>query len=143
MRQIPTLPTLAPQQMLAIEALLTGETITSTAESVGVDRTTVHRWLKEDFEFQATLNAHRREMWEGIQAGLWIAAAKAVEAVTEAIEAGDGRMALQVLKGVGALSGQSPPCASDDPDILRQEAEIAQQASESDRQMRKLLSSFG
>jgi hypothetical protein len=52
---------LTPEQDAAVAALLAGRTVTDAAAATGVDRTTVHRWLKKDFAFQAALNLGRRE----------------------------------------------------------------------------------
>jgi transposase-like protein len=48
----PTL-TLSPCQLAALEALLAGKTVTDAAAAAGVDRSTLHAWLKTDFPFQA------------------------------------------------------------------------------------------
>jgi transposase-like protein len=44
---------LTPAQDTAIVALLAGKTITDAATAAGVDRATVHRWLKDDLAFLA------------------------------------------------------------------------------------------
>ena len=53
---------LGARQTRALAELLGGSTVTSAAKAAGVDRSTVHRWLREDFTFQASLNAARRDM---------------------------------------------------------------------------------
>ncbi len=47
---------LPPTQERVVAALITGSTVTRAAELAGVDRTTVHRWLRDDWDFQAPLN---------------------------------------------------------------------------------------
>ncbi len=111
-------PTLPPQQTQALASLLVGQTVTAAADAAGVDRTTVHRWLREDWDFQAALNRARREFRDGLRAHLENVAERAVQAVNEAIEAGDVKVALVVLKGLGLLGGHVPSIGVDDPAAL-------------------------
>jgi hypothetical protein len=60
---------LPTRQRQVLEAPLTGASITGAAETTGIDRTTIHRWLKEDLEFQAALNTARREMRRELDTG--------------------------------------------------------------------------
>ena len=53
---------LSPQQRLAIESLVAGETMTAAAKAGGVTRQTVHLWQREKAAFQATLNRARNEL---------------------------------------------------------------------------------
>jgi transposase-like protein len=55
---------LRPKQLQAIDALLLGKTITASAEETGVDQSTLHRWLREDYRFQAALNQRIRDLSE-------------------------------------------------------------------------------
>lgn len=47
-------PDLQPAQFHALACLAGGSSVTDAAEGAGVDRTTVHRWLREDVVFQAS-----------------------------------------------------------------------------------------
>jgi len=109
---------LSPSQEKALAVLLTGKPVTDAAAAAGVDRTTVHRWLKEDFGFQAALNRARRELREAMTAKLMALAEKAAEAVERSIDEGDGKTALALLKGLGLLTGEPPKVGSDDPQDL-------------------------
>ncbi len=71
----------SPAQMGAIEALARGATVTNAAAAAGVDRTTVHRWLRDGPEFIAELNRTRLEMADGIRGELRALAADAVRKV--------------------------------------------------------------
>jgi hypothetical protein len=51
---------ISPKQVAAIDALLGGKSIPEAATAAGVDRTTVYRWLRADFESQARSNQERR-----------------------------------------------------------------------------------
>jgi hypothetical protein len=48
-------------QTIALEHLFAGKTVTKAAEAAGVDRTTVHRWLREDWAFQAAYHRTQRD----------------------------------------------------------------------------------
>jgi len=69
MPQNPTPEALTSQQERALDRLLTGATITAAAQAVNADRSTLHRWLREDPQFQATYNRRRRELQEAPTAG--------------------------------------------------------------------------
>ncbi len=129
--------TLTPQQIAALERLLAGETVTATAEAVGVDRSTLHRWLREDYMFQARLNQAKGELADATQARLLRVADKAAEVVGKAVDQGNLNAALAVLRGLGALSGTLGRPGCEDPEVLRQAAVLAQEESELLRAERK------
>ena len=110
---------LTPAQETAIAALLAGKTITDAAADAGVDRATVHRWLREDFTFTAAFNAGRRELREGVQTRLERLAEKAAAAVERAIDNGDVKAALEILKGLQVLA--PVPMGSEDPGELAED----------------------
>ena len=88
------------QKQRAILLLLEGATITKTAETIGVDRSTMHRWLREP-KFIAERNRRAKEAREACQERLRHLADAAVEVVGKAVEAGNLRAALSLLKIVG------------------------------------------
>jgi len=108
---------LTPTQDLAIAALLAGKTITAAGEA-SVDRGTVHRWLKEDFAFQAALNRGQRELRCVAYGRLERLAEKAVDTLERALDKGDAKAALGIVKGLGILapssigSGDAPELAA-------------------------------
>ena len=61
---------LTPQQLQAVELLLSGRTVVATAGSLGVSRETVHRWQREDWRFIATMNTGKRELHDAVRARL-------------------------------------------------------------------------
>ena len=65
---------------------------------------TVHRWLREDFAFQAAWNRDRQELHRGTFARLERLAAKAADCLEKAIDGGDVKAALMVVKGMGILA---------------------------------------
>src|SRR5215510_13573473 len=101
----PATDSLTPTQEKALAALLAGKTVTAAATAAEVDRTTVHRWLKDDFTFRAALNRGQRDLREAMQARVMGLAEKASLFVERAITEGDGKTALALLKGFGLLSG--------------------------------------
>ena len=111
---------LTPAQHLALEALLAGRTVTDAAAAAQVDRTTLHRWLKDDMAFQAAFNRGKRELRDAAHVRLMQVAAKAVDCVEQAVESRDAKTALAVLRGLGLLDG-NPEIGSDDPATLASE----------------------
>ncbi len=130
----------APLQVL--QGLLSGESVTAAAKAGQASRETVHRWLRDDFEFQAAYNRGRREIIEEIQDALLMTAREAVDKVGEAVRSGDVRVALAVLKGAGGLEGHSPRIGSGDPDLLQKEADIERNEEEAMMAIRALSATF-
>ena len=129
---------LTPQQILAVEHLTTGATVVKTAELVGVSRETVHRWLREDWNFQAAANAARRELHDAVQRRLLVMTDRALSTVAEAIDRGDLGTSLALLKRLGTLDALAPPIGSDDPRVLAEEAQIKTREAETARTLRRI-----
>ena len=91
---------IAAQKQRAILLLLEGSTVSKTAEAVGVDRSTLHRWLREP-RFVAERNRLAKEAREACQERLRYLAGTAVEVVAQAVEAGNLKASLSILKIVG------------------------------------------
>lgn len=123
---------LTPQQEAAVDLLATGQTVTDTAAAVGVSRQTVSGWLNQDFAFQATLNLRQHELWAGLSARLRTMLPKALATLEAALDGGDMRAALAVLKL--AAVPVAPSGATDAGDL---EAEAAERVSE--RALRLML----
>ena len=109
---------LTATQVVALEALASGATVTAAAAGAGVNRVTVHRWLRDDFCFQAALNRARRDLREAAMTRLLNLGDLAAGAVQEAVEHGDVRVAVAVLKGLGLLSEKAIEIGSCDPKKL-------------------------
>ncbi len=120
MRRNKSLPAemLTANQEQALAALLTGSSVTDAAAAAAVDRTTVHRWLKDDVQFRAAHNRGRRELCQATEGRLLTLATKAMKCVETALDSGDGKVALALLKDLGLLPGVLPSIGSDDPAIL-------------------------
>ncbi len=121
---------LSPDQIRALELVLSGSTISAAAQAVGIDRSTVHRWVRSDFEFQAALNRGKRELAEAVQARLLTVADKAAAVVGNAVDQGNLTAALAVLKGLGALSGTPIRPGCEDAEVLRKAAELEREEFE-------------
>jgi hypothetical protein len=99
-----TLPDdLSPTQIAAVAALLAGKTVTDAAAEAGVDRWTVHAWLKSHFAFRAAMNRGRRDLQKAVRRKLARMIGKALDCVERAIDDGDAKAAMDFLKDVQAL----------------------------------------
>lgn len=130
-----TFSPLSPVQVTVLAELLAGKTITDAASAAGVERVTVHRWLREDFTFQAAWNRDRQELRRGTYAHLERLAAKAADCLEKAIDGGDIKAALEIVKGMGILAPRK--VGSDDPEELAAEAEVA--ATEREGHLKKRI----
>jgi hypothetical protein len=92
---------LSVEQENAIDVLLTGKTDRETAEAVGVSRWTVQQWRTQHPLFRATLEQKRAEVWRGAQEKLRSLLRRAVENLGAAVEAGDLKASVELLKAVG------------------------------------------
>ena len=129
---------LQPSQTRALAALAGGATVTSAAEAADVDRTTVHRWLRADFGFQAAYNGLRLDLRREFSAQLDSLAQVALETVCAAIESGDVRTSLAVLRGTGIFPGAAELIGSSNETELREDAKTEAQARAMNRLYRQL-----
>ena len=114
---------LSTAQQMALNALLVGQNMTQAASAAGVDRSTLHRWFRDDLEFVAAVNRGKRDLHEAMQARLLAMTEKAVDSLEISIENGNEKSAWMLLKGVGLLSGEPPIIGSDDLAELEAEKE--------------------
>lgn len=97
--------TLNPRQIRAIEALLDGQTITEAAETAGVARQTLTRWLRQPV-FKQALNEAMTEALNDLSCrlvGLGDSAANSLQKVLKSATARDAdqiRAAAVVLRGM-------------------------------------------
>ena len=91
-----------PRQARAIEALLTAPTIDQAAESAGVARRTIYRWL-DDAGFRAALSAAEGKNLDRVTRRLLLLADKALNALESVLDdprqagAGNKRLAAQAV----------------------------------------------
>ena len=74
---------LSAKQTQAALLLARGDTITTAAEQVGVNRLTIHQWLREDDNFNAYLNSLKRELVDAGRSAMISAEKSHIENFTE------------------------------------------------------------
>ena len=124
--------------MIALERLLAGHTIVSAAKAAQVDRKTVTRWRQSNASFQAALNRGERDARDALELRLAKLAEGAAAIIERAIQEGDIRASLAVLRGVGLLPGHYREIGSTDARVL--ECQI--RTAESDRKRESALASL-
>ena len=129
---------LSSSQETALRGLLSGETVSAAAKTANVNRSTVHRWLK-DPDFLAALNSYRSELRDTQHHRLARLASKAIDVVEQALEDGDIRAALALLRGSGLLPGQVPPTGPTNADQIRHDQAEEKMNFELDQRMTSLL----
>jgi hypothetical protein len=96
------------RQMLAISGLLSGSTVTFTANLIGVDRRTVHRWM-HDPKFQAAYRFLEDDLRMAARAEVAGLTERAVRCVAEGLDRGNTRVALDLLKLLQVFSNRTTP----------------------------------
>ena len=89
------------KQLQAIDLILIGNTDDQVAKYVGVNRSTVNQWKNHNIYFQAELNRRRKEIWEATLDELRSLLSGALRTIKQAIDQGDAKIALEVLKMAG------------------------------------------
>ena len=79
---------LSPEQVIAIEALLTTGNKTSAARKAGVDRSTLYRWMAHDAAFRAALEDGTAAALQEFSRALVRLADKATAALEDALGKG-------------------------------------------------------
>ena len=121
--QKPTFRPLTVVQENAIDALVLGHTDGEVAAAVGVDRGTVWGWRHEHPLFRATLERRRAELWRAPHEKLRALALKAVENLATAVETGDLKASVELLKCIGLYGVVAPTGETDPHALLRQQVE--------------------
>jgi transposase-like protein len=139
---MPTIPDtekvcLTPQQELAINLLAIGKTITEAANEIGVTRQTVSEWRNRNPVFEAALNERREELWSAISDRLRALLPKSLSVLEQAVERGDLRAAIAILRAAG-LHGLPAPQGP----VTVEEAETELREREASRRNRALLASL-
>jgi hypothetical protein len=130
---------LDPKQVTALECLLRGSTATEAAQAANVNQRTLWRWQRSNPEFQAALNRGRREAWEAAELRLQRLAESAIRVVEQALDQGDVRAALAILRGLRLLGGAPIAIGPDEADGIARQARI----NESERRQAELLAELG
>jgi hypothetical protein len=117
-------------QCRALESLLSGHSMSAAAKGAGVARATLYRWLNEDADFRAAHNAWQKDTVAAARSSILALTEPAIRAVAAALEAGDGKMGLALLKSLGMLTPPAP--GSTDVADVRKEQEIEKKRKETD-----------
>ena len=121
------------EQLNAIDILVNGKTDQETALAVGVARETVTRWRNDNPHFAAELNKLRKLIWGTNQDRLRSLTTKAVDAIETALDAGDSKAAVEVLKAVSLYGQITPPSGPVDAELVLWEKAKEWAAAELDR----------
>ena len=103
------LKNLTATQEKALLLLASGETVTATAEAVGVSRQTVSEWVNGDADFIAQLNRIRQEVLDAGADKLRGMVEKALDAVAEGFDSEElsakerAALGMELLKNVGLV----------------------------------------
>jgi len=100
-----TKPILSQSQLTAVDLLVSGATVTATAEAIGAVRQTVSEWLNQNAEFKAALNRRRLELWNEQSDRLRGMLPKALDCVEAFLESGSGQDQLRAALGVLRMAG--------------------------------------
>ena len=120
MSQIETDRGLNAAQTAAVTALLAGHTVVDAAKRANVSRATVHRWLAGDHRVQAALNEAKQALWACALTSLLGAAEQASRLVAARVAEGDVKVGVQLLQGIGLLSGRPIDLgSSSEPELRR------------------------
>jgi hypothetical protein len=127
---------LTPGQRKAIEMLTSGHTLVDSATAAGVGRTTLYRWLKGDAKFLAAYNAWQQDALATARGRLLAMSDLAVTTVGKAMNAGDSKTALAVLKSLGVMD-RVQPGPTDPEEVVREQA-LERQVKEFEEKKKKL-----
>jgi hypothetical protein len=99
----------------------------------------VNRWRNDNPYFKAEFNKERSLIWGGNQERLRSLATKAIDTLEAAMDDGDSRAAVEVIKAVSLYGHVEPPTGPTDPELVRWQeakewaaAEIAKRGPSSD-----------
>ncbi len=99
-----TKPRLSAAEMTAIQHLLSGSSVTAAAEAAGVDRTTLHRWMRRKVHFREALTRAQEEL----EATFALRLVTIIDTAIDRLQGGvlvDPKTALAFLEKSGRLRG--------------------------------------
>jgi transposase-like protein len=98
----------SPRQRLALEAFCKGGTIGDAAKAANVSRQTLHRWRAKYPHFALAMSSWSSACLSMAESQLAELASRAVGALSNAIDKGDARSAMAVLRSLGVLRTYQP-----------------------------------
>lgn len=99
---------LSPQQQQAAALLAEGKSVAEVAEQIGADLATITSWQESPY-FVAEFNRRRREAWASAHDRLRALVPQALKALEQAVQGGDVRAAVEILKAVDLYGNVSAP----------------------------------
>jgi len=99
---------LSPRQMTALKAFHSGSSLTDAAKAAGVTRQTLHRWRTQYHWFSEAMEDWEEGQMVIARSRLVDMADNAIDALAHAIENGDARAAMMVLKSLRILRTYGP-----------------------------------
>jgi hypothetical protein len=131
---------LSPAQRLALEKLLSGDTVVASASAAGVTRLTIYNWLKKDAKFQAAYNAWQQDILTSARTRLLAMTSDALTTLSRSVQS-EPKVALALLKALGTM--QAPVPGSTDPEEVEALMEVEQQEAQNKLDEAKLFASVG
>ena len=119
-------------QQTAMLALVRGATVVSAAEEAGVSRSTLHRWLTDPL-FVSAYNRARADVRDAALRRASSLADRALSVVEKALDDGDAKTALALLRGLGLLTGEAATIGPVDPrtiELDRRQREASRRTDE-------------
>ena len=92
-----------PERRAALRGLKMTGKMSEAAKAAGVSRSSIYRWKYEDAAFRVLCNRWEREKIDECRDGVTGLLGKAVGVLERALDNGDARAALVVLKSMGIL----------------------------------------
>ena len=115
---------LTEQQAHAADLVAEGKSLGDVAAAIGAAAATVSEWQADNPAFIAEVNRRRREAWATAQDRLRALVPQALDALAQAVEAGDLKASVEVLKAVGVYGKVPAPGGQTDPELVQvQQAE--------------------
>jgi transposase-like protein len=97
---------LEPEQQRALRYLVEGSSVAETARSMGVARSTIHRWIKNDATFRAAYEEWQEEALASVRSRLLALTDRATDSIEQSVKAGNSAVSMQVLKSLGCFGGK-------------------------------------
>jgi transposase-like protein len=115
---------LSAKQTQAALLLARGDTITTAAEQIGVNRMTIQQWLKKDDNFNAYLNSLKREFVDAGRSAMRASIVTAIDTINQLMLSSTNDVvrlnaAKEILDRAGLANDK--PIGSDDVSQLQQE----------------------
>ena len=101
-RKSPSKRRLSAAEMTAIQHLMSGSSVTAAAEAAGVDRTTLHRWMRHKVHFREALDQNREDLQATFDARLTALVDVAIDGLQGGVLV-DPKTALAFLEKSGLL----------------------------------------